>query len=634
MKDPLDEIASLRARVAALEAEADIRARVCEHLPLVGWTTDGDLRITSVWGGQLEQFAFTADRAVGMTLPEYFRTTDPEYPPIAATLAALRGESVRYEFEWMGRCYKMAIAALRSAEQETIGTIGVALDITEQQLAQEAVRASENRYRELFDNATDMVYTHDLAGRITSVNRAAERLLGYSGAELLTMNIEELLAAEHRDPALQIIHLRLRGQGPAACELHALTRSGERAVLEVSMSVMRGADGLPTGLQGVCRDLTNRKRTEEQIRQTQKMEAIGVLAGGIAHDFNNLLTGILGNAYLLKGRTGKSEISAEAVQGIVESAERASQLTQQLLNFARQSAGTAAPVDLHEIIRSVVALLSRTLDARIRIVCAFHAARADVAGDASQLYQVFLNLALNARDAMPDGGELRFSTRVRDGLLAISVRDTGGGIPEAIRGRIFEPFFTTKNSDRGAGLGLAMVYGIVRNHGGMIEVESSPRTGTAFHMTLPLSEEHAESALRNTAGLGSRRNRRGRVLIIDDEPVVRRVLARMLNELGFEVVGSGDCLEAIDMYASAWPSIDLVILDVVMPKMSGIQCLARLRDFNPDVRAVLSSGYGRDDAVDEILATGLVSFLPKHYTMAKLEEVVQTALAVKLAGSA
>jgi PAS domain S-box-containing protein len=635
MDDALqEELARLRERVAALEAEAQIRRLLDEHLPLVIWTTDPELRFTSIAGSHLERVGFTAERTLGLTVAEYFRTTDPEYPPIAASVKALSGESVRYDFEWMGRSYTVCIAPLRSAEAQTIGTIGLALDVSDAQRAEEAARASEHQYRELFENATDMVYTHDLGGRITSINRAGERLLGYSQAELLTFNIEDIIAPEHRDPALQIIHLRLRGQGPAACELRALTRSGERVVLEVSMSVVRGADGLPAGLQGVCRDLTNRKRTEEQIRQSQKMEAIGVLAGGIAHDFNNLLTGILGNAYLLKGRIGKSELSSEAVDGIIESAERASQLTQQLLGFARQSAGHSAPIDVHEIIRSVVDVLTRTLDSRIRIVCAFHAERADVLGDGGQLYQVFLNLALNARDAMPDGGELRFSTHMREGTLSISVRDTGAGIPDSMRSRIFEPFFSVREADRGSGFGLAMVYGIVRNHGGTIEVESGSRGGTAFHLSLPLSDERAASPRARHGASAPVTRSRGRVLVIDDEAVVRRVLTRMLNELGYEVVGAGDSVEAVEMYRSASESIDLVILDIVMPRMSGIECLARLREINPELRAVLSSGYDPDASVQQVLGSGLVTFLPKPYTMATLEQVVRRALETKAAGTA
>ncbi|HET8546557.1 MAG TPA: PAS domain S-box protein [Bryobacteraceae bacterium] len=631
MHESHDDIPALRARIAALEADAEIRALLCEQLPLVGWTTDRDLRFTSTSGANLHLFALTPDQVVGTTMAEYFRTADPAYAPIAAARRALAGESVRYQHDWLGRSYTVCVAPLRSAELGIVGTIGIALDVTDNQRAEEAIRAGEQRYRELFENATDMVYTHDLNGRITSINRAGERLLGYSRAELLTMNIEDVLAPEHRDPALQIIHLRLRGQGPAACELHALARSGERLMLEVSMSVVRGSDGLAAGLQGVCRDLTNRKRTEEQIRQTQKMEAIGVLAGGIAHDFNNLLTGILGNAYLLKGRTGRSEITAEAVHGIIESAERASQLTQQLLGFARQTTGSPRPIDLHEIIRKVSALVTRTFDPRIRIVCSFQAERADVIGDAGQLYQVFLNLALNARDAMPDGGELRFSTRIRDGVLAISVRDTGRGIPDSIRSRIFEPFFTTKENERGAGLGLAMVYGIVRNHGGTIDVESGARGGTAFHMTLPVSQERAANAPETATHKGSVKPSRGRVLIIDDEAVVRRVLTRMLNELGFEVVGSADSIEGIDMYRSATAAIDLVILDIVMPKLGGVECLARLREINPDIRAVLSSGYDPASEVQELVASGLVAFLPKPYTMATLEHVVRKVLETRAA---
>ncbi len=272
-------------------------------------------------------------------------------------------------------------------------------------------------------------------------------------------------------------------------------------------------------------------------------------------------------------------------------------------------------------------LLSRTIDKRIRIVPQFDAPRAEILGDASQIYQMVLNLALNGRDAMPEGGELRLGTRVEGSNLLVSVRDTGVGIPESIRDHIFEPFFTTKEPEKGTGLGLAMVYGIVKHHGGMIHFDSDGQTGTAFEVSLPLA------AGRSCPEPGSAKGEcpaklRGRILVIDDEPVVRRVLSKMLQELGFEVTGSEDSLEAIEFYRRNAQRIDLVILDLVMPKLGGREVLIRLREINPRVKAILSTGYDREGVVKEILSQRCVSFLQKPYTMDSLATVVQHALEV------
>jgi CheY-like chemotaxis protein len=248
------------------------------------------------------------------------------------------------------------------------------------------------------------------------------------------------------------------------------------------------------------------------------------------------------------------------------------------------------------------------------------------------MYQTLLNLCVNARDAMPEGGDLRISTRVNGSSLIVSVSDSGVGIPDSIRDRIFEPFFTTKDSNRGSGMGLAMVYGIVKNHGGSIHVETSVGVGTTFHITLPLSGDQV--AERPVQYIHPVLMGKGRILVIDDEDVVRQVLSRMLQELGYEVVGLNDSRQAIDYYREHQHEIDAVILDLIMPRLGGKECLIALREINPSLPAVLSTGYGFNGEVQDIMDLGSVGFLKKPYQLAQLSHVLQYVVSKKAAKSA
>jgi two-component system, cell cycle sensor histidine kinase and response regulator CckA len=621
----LDDVLELRARVASLEAELLLQRRLGEQVPCFVWTTDTDLRLTSCAGGYAGRLAIRPDNLTGTRLRECFAGSEADGQIAAASYAALRGESVSFTAEWLGQPHRVSLSPLRAGNESVIGTLGLALDASELQRLEFRLGAAERRYRDLIDHTPDLVFTVDLEGRFTSMNRVGERLLGYDRVELLDLRLDDVMASQLSGLGAHIVQLSLSGRGPESMEVRLRTRTGEQVLVELRTYSLADAAGLPVAIQGTARDITQNRNLEEQLRQSQKMEAIGVLAGGIAHDFNNLLTGILGNAVLLKTRTKEAGQAAEAIHGIIDASERASQLTQQLLGFARRGSNQSVAIDVHKIIRSVAGLLSRTIDKRIRIITTLDATRAEVLGDAGQIYQAVLNLALNARDAMPSGGELRLSTRVDEERLVLSVRDTGVGIPESIRAHIFEPFFTTKEPDKGTGLGLAMVYGIVKNHNGTIRFETAEQTGTTFEVCLDLAPakpaaEPAQVHGREPVAL------RGRILVIDDEPVVRRVLSRMLQELGFEVIGSEDSLEAIEFYRTNSKDIDLVILDLVMPKLGGKEVLARLRGINPEVRAILSTGYDREGVVKEILSQGPVSFLQKPYTMDTLATVVHRAL--------
>ncbi len=364
------------------------------------------------------------------------------------------------------------------------------------------------------------------------------------------------------------------------------------------------------------------RRAEEAQRQSQKLEAIGLLAGGVAHDFNNLLVGILGYADVLAEGAAPGSVQAEAARTIAQAAQRAAALTRQLLAVARLGRQRQEPVDLHAVVREVTALLERTLEKAIRLELHLDAPLHTVRGDASQLQQVILNLAVNARDAMPDGGTLGIATAEEPGgRLVLTVSDTGVGIPGEHLERIFEPFFTTKAEGRGTGLGLATAYGIVKAHGGTLKVASEVGAGSRFTVSLPAWQAPADVPADTPAP--SPRGR-GVVLVVDDEEVVRRAAAQMLASAGFEpalVCGGREALEWLDRA----PPPAAVVLDMAMPGMDGPACFREMRARHPRLRVVLSSGFTRNVRVDELLAEGAVAFVEKPYRTADLARAVALA---------
>jgi signal transduction histidine kinase/CheY-like chemotaxis protein len=361
-------------------------------------------------------------------------------------------------------------------------------------------------------------------------------------------------------------------------------------------------DGKVVRVITVVRGTTEVVRAQERLRQAEKMEALGQLAGGIAHDFNNQLAAILGYAELLRARLTDPGLREDADM-IGRAASRSADLTRQLLAFARKGKVLSETIDVHAVLREIVALLGRTVDKRIRIRMELDDVACLTTGDPSQLHTALLNLAINARDAMPEGGELVFRTsrlslsdeRSRAHHLApgayvqIAVSDTGVGMNEATRRRLFEPFFTTKEPGKGTGMGLAAVYGTVLGHQGAIAVQSEPGKGSTFTVLLPLSTT-GQAGARPAVDVPADNIARN-VLVVDDEPAVRSMIRDALEDLGWSVTAYADSRQAVRWYAEHGASIDLVILDMAMPLLNGADTLKALRAINPAVRAVIASGH-------------------------------------------
>lgn len=387
------------------------------------------------------------------------------------------------------------------------------------------------------------------------------------------------------------------------------------------------------------REARERQRLEDQLRQAQKMEAIGQLAGGIAHDFNNILGGIMGYASVLKAESSPGDRTYEAAATIEMAAERAAGLTRQLLGFARKGKFRTVAVDLHTTISEVIEILLKTLDEGIRTELDLVADRSVVRGDPGQLHQVIMNLAVNARDAMSEGGLFTIRTRVdtlEDGYegpdpsmksgnyLVVSATDSGCGIPLEAQEHIFEPFFTTKGPGAGTGMGLATAYGIVKNHGGSILVDSEEGRGTTFMVFLPLADNQAtetDGPISEDPQPGS-----GHILLVDDESLIRDVASAMLRRLGYQVTVVSNGQEALEHYRKNPRDVDLVLLDMTMPEMSGRDCFHRLREMDPSVRVVLSTGFGQAGMAQEIVDEGMMGFVQKPYDLAVLSRVIRRAL--------
>jgi len=510
--------------------------------------------------------------------------------------------------------------------------------ILERKRAEEALQQSEERYRELFENANDIIYTHDLAGNFTSLNRAAERLTGYRRDEALHMNVADLVVPEHLERSRQMIAAKLTGTRTPAYELDIRTKAGQRLTLEVSTQLICEA-GQPIAVQGIARDVTERRKLEAQLRQSQRMEAIGTLAGGIAHDFNNILGVILGYTELTFAHVSPESVAADNLRQMLIAGERAKALVHQILTFSRQTEQTHMPMPLDLVVREALTLLRASLPSTIEIRQAIAQDAGMILGDPSQMHQVLMNLCANAEHAMRQTGgvlEIRLEAvevgtqypvphpTLRPGpYVRLTVRDTGHGMRPEVMERIFEPFFTTKVKEEGTGMGLAMVHGIISGHHGIITVASTVGQGTTFTIYLPRVDGNVseEAPLEPAPAVG-----KGRILFVDDEEPLVRLGQLRLTHLGYDVVAHTSSPAALETFRATPQCFDLVITDQTMPQMTG-EILARaVRAIRPDVPIILCTGFSHVINADQARALGINMFLMKPLVLRDLARAIQQVL--------
>ncbi|MFW5921141.1 MAG: ATP-binding protein [Polyangiales bacterium] len=481
------------------------------------------------------------------------------------------------------RWYAVRAGPLRDARGDITGIITVANDITEEKRREELLRL-------VTEQVPVIVWSTDASLRVTSSTGAGLRDTGAHSDELIGRTIEEIMAGQNDVIA--------RYRDVLDGESVDLQTEWSGRVFEAWVEPMRDAEGRVAGTIGLALDVTDRRSLEEQLRQAQKMDAIGQLAGGIAHDFNNLLTAILGHEGVVSRRADDPAAVREGLHEIRRAAERASGLTRQLLAFSRRQVLQPTVIEPSEVVHDMERMLRRLLGEHIDVVVDVQDT-GTVRADAGQLEQVIVNLAVNARDAMPEGGRLVIgvdTAHIGEGELAplaagdyvvLSVRDTGVGIDDRTCARIFEPFFTTK--EEGTGLGLAMVYGIVGQSGGHVDVRSRPGQGTRFSVYLPRA-----GGAPPTPPIEPPPARDGEaetILLVEDEPIVRSLARRVLTEAGYVVLEAADGQEALEKVAYNEERIDLVVTDVVMPRLSGPQLVARLEETQPQARVLFVSGY-------------------------------------------
>jgi two-component system cell cycle sensor histidine kinase/response regulator CckA len=503
----------------------------------------------------------------------------------------------------------------------------------------------------VLSHVPNYVYWKDREGVYRGCNENYARLLGLDGPEAIVGLTDHDLSwpVDQRKSSIRGDEQIVRSGQPAlnAQEDLLLDRGPLRNVVRSRVPII-DKDGRVCGVLGMLLDITESKQLESRLRQSQKMEAIGQLAGGIAHDFNNLLAVIQGNAQLLQMfdscKTGED---AGMVQEIVQASRRASSLTRQLLDFARKSDLRKEWTDVHTSVGEVVHMLTHSLDRKIEIRQELKARSPSLLVDPAQMQNAILNLCVNARDAMPSGGVLRICTEevtldrdfcarqreesIRPGrYLRITVSDTGVGISRDVQNRIFEPFFTTKEVGKGTGLGLAGVYGFVKSQQGLAKVESKVGQGTEMHLLLPLDASAQQSSTVEQQSEEQESGRlpqgRGRILIVDDEEMVRRFAAKALANLGYEVIEACDAATAQRAFHEAQEGFDLVLMDLILPKVGGEELFARLRKIRPDAQVLVMSGYSKKHVVDDLLQRGASGFLAKPFTLEALAESVSETL--------
>jgi len=519
-------------------------------------------------------------------------------------------------------------------------------DITETKQAEAELRRSEERYRTLYretkraeevyrsllKSSPDAIVIYDMEGRTQFISPAFTSLFGWTLEELEGKRIPFVPDSE-RKTTMSIIETLFQHGTP--CQGYVTKRfAKDGSILDVSISASRYDDheGKPAGILVIIRNISERKRLEAQLLSAQKLEAIGTLAGGIAHDFNNMMMGVLGNVSLLLYQTHEDDPTYETLKSIENMIRSASRLTDQLLGYARKGRYEIKSLDINPLVAESAGTFGRTRR-EIEIELDLDPSQLAVEADRSQIEQVLMNLYINAADAMPRGGTLTVRTRratspgfeeegysvKSDDYVLVQVRDSGTGMDEGTIARIFDPFFTTKEMGQGTGLGLASVYGIVKGHRGHIDVESEKGKGSVFSIYLPLSSKAAAVSDSSAEPLTSGK---GLILLIDDEETLLEVGGKMLEHLGYDVVGANGGREALHVFSSRNAEFDLIVLDMIMPDMGGGEVFDRLREMNPEVKVLLSSGYSVDGQASDILKRGCNGFIQKPFDLVELSRKI------------
>jgi PAS domain S-box-containing protein len=585
----------------------------------------------------------------GLSSPEMLKKIAGRYSDPVATIARIQklveeGKPVKGEEIAMrdGRFFLVDFIPITDKDGNRCGRIWHHQDITGRKRAEMALRESEEKWRLLVQTIPDFVALHDREGRFEYLNHYAA---GYSEKDVIGKSLYDFVSPEFKELFRKKFEECIKSAKLMAFEYRAMGDNGIMRDYDNYLVPIKQQDSVVNAMV-ISRDVTELKQAEakqkvleEQLRQSQKLEAIGQLAGGIAHDFNNLMGAISGFSDLIK-MNSSSKIVSDYADKIVSVIYKAAGLTRQLLTFARKSRMEMAPGNVHECLKQVVELLGHSLDKHIAISLQLSAENYMVECDLNQLENAFLNLGINARDAMPEGGRLQFKTEnitldnqniadvpckvVPDDYLKISISDTGCGMDEETKRCVFEPFYTTKEIGKGTGLGLASVYGCIKSHKGYITFGSKQGFGTTFYIFLPLIENESKTpsiTSQRTVEKGA-----GSILLVDDDDDIRENTQTLLTTLGYTVVACANGEEALAYYEKNHTHIDCVMLDIIMPGKNGFECLRRLKAINANVKVIIISGYGAINDEIRIIKEGAEMFINKPFHVEELSHCVAEVL--------
>jgi PAS domain S-box-containing protein len=631
-----------------LSQETTLRASEARYQTLFQYAevgvvlADWESRCIDVNPKACRMFGYSREEFIGLHVSDLVAETEIRNVGMALGQIADRSDHHR---EWQlrrkdGSVFPADVVATRMPD-ETL--LGVVTDISERRHAEDRLAESEQNYRELVEFSNTIIVRWKADGHITFLNDFGQRFFGYSADEIVGQHVIGTIVppreSSGRDLAKLMEFIRAN---PAAFEQNInenIRRNGQRVWISWTNRIVRDPQGQVVEFVSFGSDITERKKLEDQLRQSQKMEAIGRLAGGIAHDFNNLLTIISGYSEVLLAIPEMAANVRESVKAISEAGARAASLTRRLLGFSRQTILHPQILDLNAVITDMGKMLRRLIGEDIVFTTVLDPNLSRVRVDPSHLDQILMNLAVNARDAMPKGGALTIETAnvqlgeehavtyagCRTGQhVMLAITDTGHGMTPAVMERIFEPFFTTKEVGKGTGLGLAMVFGIVQQSGGCIHVFSEPGAGTIFRIYFPVAA--AQAAIKNDPASHAGARGTETVLLVEDEEAVRALALLSLQIHGYKVIPAKDGNDAVRIMQTRRGSLDMVLTDVVMPDISGPALVERLRGQFPQMKVLFMSGYADDAMVRHGLQKDGVSFIQKPYTPLELARKVRQVL--------
>jgi len=530
-----------------------------------------------------------------------------------------------------GRCFER-YSQPQVVGEKVVGRVWSFRDISDRKTAETKILEQAS----LLNLARDAIFVCDMEGRVTFWNKGCIDLLGWSGEEAMGKSVGSFLSANQSEFSSTIERLKLTGAWTGETEL--IANDGRKVIVDSSLTLVRGENNQPKSVLAINTDVSERKEMESRFLRTQRMECIGTMASGVAHDLNNILSPILISVPMLREGVERPELG-NLVNNIEVSAKRGAEIVKQLLAFGRGVEGERVVVPLAHMVTEIGKIIAETFPRNISITSQSADDLWSVVGDSTHIHQVLLNLCINARDAMPDGGEIAISvanqevddsfpkqdSEARNGsYVCLTVTDTGAGIPQEILEKIFDPFFTTKEQGQGTGLGLSTVLGIVRSHGGFINVDSSVDGGTKFSVFLPAAKGEAD--LQPAPRSELKQGHGETVLVVDDEEGVLNTTARLLECNGYQALTAADGVEALSVFAEHKDSIDVVFTDVMMPNMDGAVMLGKMREQDPDVLVIATSGLETDERFEQMRQLGISSFVEKPYTAEQMLRVLREVL--------